>query len=142
MYALSWCLTNINIDLNSQYTLILLYIKPPPLVYSSLDITGYLFGSDIIAAIEKYGKELADSVMGRAQVICNDYPNIIQIEKKVGSGDAKDKICEILEKLGADMLVIGSHGYGSIKRALLGSVSDYCSKTAKCPVLIVKRPTT
>ncbi|KAJ0018505.1 hypothetical protein Pint_09513 [Pistacia integerrima] len=33
---------------------------------------------------------------------------------------------------------MGSHGYGFIKRALLGSVSDYCAKHVKCPVVIVK----
>jgi nucleotide-binding universal stress UspA family protein len=43
-----------------------------------------------------------------------------------------------VDKLGADVLVMGSHGYGLFKRALLGSVSDYCVRNANCPVLIVK----
>nr|ABA94830.1 hypothetical protein LOC_Os11g40660 [Oryza sativa Japonica Group] len=43
-----------------------------------------------------------------------------------------------VDKLGADVLVMGSHGYGLFKRALLGRVSDYCVRNASCPVLIVK----
>ena len=39
MYALSWCLKNV-ISGNSKDTLILLYAKPPRVVYSALDGTG------------------------------------------------------------------------------------------------------
>lgn len=31
-------------------------------------------------------------------------------------GDPRDVICETVENLRADMLVLGSHGYGVIKR--------------------------
>lgn len=34
----------------------------------------------------------------------------------MGCGDAKDVICGTVEKLEADTLVMGSHGYGFIKR--------------------------
>ncbi|KAJ0042160.1 hypothetical protein Pint_19346 [Pistacia integerrima] len=55
-----------------------------------------------------------------------------------GCGEAKDVICGIVDKLRADTLIMGSHSYGFIKRALLGSVSDYCAKHVKCLVVIVK----
>ncbi len=38
-----------------------------------------------------------------------------------------------------DLLVLGSRGYGPIRRALLGSVSAAVARTAPCPVLIVPR---
>ena len=41
MHALSWCLKNVLVSNNpSKDTLILLYVKPPRVVYSSLDGTG------------------------------------------------------------------------------------------------------
>lgn len=40
----------------------------------------------------------------------------IKVEKKVGSGDAKEVICAAVKKLEVDMLVIGSHDYGFLKR--------------------------
>lgn len=40
----------------------------------------------------------------------------MSVEKKVGTGDAKDVICGAVEKLGADILVMGSHDYGFFKR--------------------------
>jgi len=38
----------------------------------------------------------------------------------------------------ADLLVVGSRGYGSFAEALLGSVSQHCVHHARCPVLIMR----
>jgi nucleotide-binding universal stress UspA family protein len=40
----------------------------------------------------------------------------------------------------ADLLVVGSRGHGEFVGMLLGSVSEYCTTNAPCPVL-VHRPT-
>lgn len=138
VYALQWCLKNIVRD-NSKDTLLLLYAKPPRVVYTASDGTGYLFSSDIIATMDKYTKEVADCVIEKAKKICKDL-NDVKVETMVVHGDAREVICETAEKLGADLLVIGSHGYGLIKRAFLGSVSNHCAQNVKCPVLIVKTP--
>ncbi|KAG8376859.1 hypothetical protein BUALT_Bualt09G0107700 [Buddleja alternifolia] len=58
-----------------------------------------------------------------------------------GPGDAKDMICQAAEQLHVDLVVLGSRGLGAIKRALLGSVSNYCVHHVPCPVLVVKPPT-
>ncbi|EOX95243.1 hypothetical protein QUC31_004941 [Theobroma cacao] len=139
MYALSWCLGNL-FSQNTTNTLVLLYVKPPPPVYSSFDAAGYVFSSDVITALEKYGSDLVNSVMGRAETIYSKFSSNINVERIVGSGDAKDVICHTVEKIKADTLVMGSHGYGFLKRTLLGSVSDHCAKHVKCPVVIVKHP--
>lgn len=38
----------------------------------------------------------------------------------------------------ADLIVIGSHGRGGIRRALLGSVAEGVMRHAPCPVLVVR----
>ena len=40
----------------------------------------------------------------------------INIERRVGRGDAKEVIRNVVQKLKADMLVIGTHDYGFFKR--------------------------
>jgi nucleotide-binding universal stress UspA family protein len=41
----------------------------------------------------------------------------------------------------AGLLVVGSSGRGPVERALVGSVSRYCVEHARCPVVVVPRPT-
>ncbi len=43
------------------------------------------------------------------------------------------------EAEGADLLVIGSRGYGPVRRVLLGGVSATVMREARCPVLVVPR---
>ncbi|XP_014512708.1 universal stress protein PHOS32 [Vigna radiata var. radiata] len=137
MYALSWCITNLVSDTNK---LVLLYVKPPSAFYS-LDAAGYIFSNDVIDAMEKYSMHLVNSVMERAEATCRNLKATnVNMERVVGVGDAKDVICSVAKKLEADTLVMGSHGYGFFKRAILGSVSDHCAKHAECPVVIVKHP--
>uniref|UniRef100_A0A453AQ76 UspA domain-containing protein n=1 Tax=Aegilops tauschii subsp. strangulata TaxID=200361 RepID=A0A453AQ76_AEGTS len=59
---------------------------------------------------------------------------------EVIDGEPRFVLCNAVEKHHADLLVVGSHGYGAIKRAFLGSVSDYCAHHAHCSVMIVKQP--
>jgi nucleotide-binding universal stress UspA family protein len=43
---------------------------------------------------------------------------------------------------GAELLVVGSRGYGRIFGALLGSFSQYVAARAPCPVVVIKPATT
>lgn len=54
------------------------------------------------------------------------------------TGDARDVINQTARELGADMLVMGTHGRRGISRALLGSVTESVVRTAPCPVLTVR----
>lgn len=46
-------------------------------------------------------------------------------------------IIEESSRLDADLIVIGSHGHGSVYKTLVGSVSEGVIRKADCPVLIV-----
>ncbi|KAF6140047.1 hypothetical protein GIB67_001788 [Kingdonia uniflora] len=139
MYALSWALKNVVTSENSKDTIFLLYVKPPPVIFTTLNETGYIYSSDVVATMEKYRTDVAVCLMDKAKRICKGLKNDVKVETKVGNGDPRDVICEMVEKIGADVLVLGTHGYGLLKRTFLGSVSDYCAHKVKCPVLIVKR---
>lgn len=52
------------------------------------------------------------------------------------------EICATAEKLDPRFLVVGSHGWGAVRRALFGSVSTGVLHRAHCPVLVVRRKDT
>jgi len=62
----------------------------------------------------------------------------IDVSFLVWTGDPGDQIVAAAEAEGADMIVVGSHGRGTVGRLLLGSVSEHVVRNAGCPVLVVR----
>lgn len=57
-------------------------------------------------------------------------------------GHAAAAIVECAARLGADLIVMGSHGRTGLAHLLLGSVAEAVGRTATCPVLTVRTPQT
>jgi nucleotide-binding universal stress UspA family protein len=55
-------------------------------------------------------------------------------------GVAVDEICRIADERDAQLIVVGSHGWGAARRLLSGSVSTGLIHQASCPVLVVRTP--
>src|SRR5262249_16754023 len=49
-------------------------------------------------------------------------------------------ILEMLDKLGCDLIVMGTHGRSRLKHLLFGSVAEEVVRLARCPVMVVKAP--
>src|ERR687897_736997 len=56
---------------------------------------------------------------------------------RVGRPDAQ--IVEQAEAIRAGLIVVGSRGFGAIRRALIGDVSHSVVRHAHCPVMVVHR---
>ena len=54
-------------------------------------------------------------------------------------GPIVEEICRIAEENQAQLIVVGSHGWGAARRFLSGSVSTGLVHSAPCPVLVVRR---
>jgi len=55
-------------------------------------------------------------------------------------GDPAKSLLEEAERWNADLVVLGSHGYGPVKKMALGSVSQAVATHAHCSVEIVRCP--
>jgi nucleotide-binding universal stress UspA family protein len=62
----------------------------------------------------------------------------IEAESFVLEGDALERICESAADTQAALLVVGSHGFGPVRRLVFGSVSTALLHHAPCPVLVVR----
>jgi nucleotide-binding universal stress UspA family protein len=63
----------------------------------------------------------------------------VEFEIEVAKGDPAHTLIDILENFGCDMVVMGARGMGTLRSALLGSVSHEVLHAAMVPVLIVKQ---
>ena len=57
----------------------------------------------------------------------------------VAFGDAGHRIAEYAKEIGADVIVMPSHGRTGISRVLLGSVAERVLRLAHCSVLVLKK---
>lgn len=106
-------------------------VEPPaPLVAEPyMGVTGYF------AEAEQALRRQAEEAVGRASAKLRDG---LQVSTEVLTGSAKRGIVEEAESWGADLVVVGSHGYRSWERMLLGSVSQSVAAHAPCSVEIVR----
>jgi len=61
------------------------------------------------------------------------------VATRVEVGDAGPMIVWVAEQIGADVVVVGSHGRGALKRLVSGSVSEHVVHHSPCPVLVVRK---
>jgi nucleotide-binding universal stress UspA family protein len=74
---------------------------------------------------------LADTAAGLGQVGDGS------VEFRLIDGLAGESICQEAARIGADLIVMATHGRGAIGRLWLGSVADYVVRQATGPVLLV-----
>ena len=53
-------------------------------------------------------------------------------------GRPAEQIVDLGEELGIGMIIVGSRGLSTLRRALMGSVSDSVVRHAHCPVFVVR----
>ncbi|KQJ86400.1 universal stress protein PHOS34 [Brachypodium distachyon] len=136
-YALQWTLRHFFASPDpalQQYRLVVVTAKPTAASAVGLAGPG---AADVLPFVEADLKRSAMRVIDKAKELCAQVSHAVF---EVMEGDARNVLCEAVERHHAEMLVVGNHGYGAIKRAVLGSVSDYCSHHAHCTVMIVKKP--
>lgn len=63
--------------------------------------------------------------------------NGVPLEPVVLIGAPHVEVGDYLDEHGADLLVVGTHGHGPVRRFLLGSVAERLIRMARCPVLAV-----
>ena len=86
---------------------------------------------------QKVMEELGASITKHAAKISSELG-----AKKVGieieEGDTANRILKIADKVDADLIVLGTRGFGPIKALLLGSTSQKVTQVANCACLTVK----
>ncbi|MGR3742028.1 universal stress protein [Companilactobacillus sp. DQM5] len=92
------------------------------------------FDSEMVEQVTEKAKETIDSYEKTAK-----EEGIIDVDSAIEYGAPKTIIShEFPEKVGVDLIMIGATGLNAVERLLIGSVTEYVTRTAKCDVLVVR----
>ena len=122
------CVINLAHD-GLQVSVVLANVQQPSTLYELMVVTDPQALAEVSAAAGAHTLEAAEALLGAAQ---------IAVECEVASGDPAHTLIDILERFDCDMVVMGARGMGSLRSALLGSVSHEVLRAAGVPVMIVK----
>ena len=64
----------------------------------------------------------------------------LDVSAVVSDGKPFEVICQTAKPLGADLIVLTTHGYTGLKHVWLGSTTERVVRHAPCPVLVVRPP--
>jgi len=113
----------------------IVYVEPITYAYQ---LEGWeTYNPDLPTRLERAAEEEARTRLDeQVQRIREAGAEIAGTHARVGYPDAE--IVGLAGKLGAGLIVMGSRGLGSLRRALMGSVSTSVVHHAHCPVMVVR----
>ncbi len=97
---------------------------------------GYVDMTDLRAGQIEGGRALLDEAQAQAaaqKVKCKTW----MIDEPLALGDVSTAIELAAEQMGAELLVVGTHGRRGVRRLLMGSVAEGLVRQCRQPVLLV-----
>jgi nucleotide-binding universal stress UspA family protein len=109
-------------------------VEDTPVDYAALDpmAGGHGAGSLVLAATEQRA-EAGEVLLKRMAIDAG----VEHAERRVAFGYPAERLADLADDEGAELIVVGSRGRGAFKAAFLGSVSKTLIGVARSPILIV-----
>lgn len=112
--------------MNGDGTIHLVYVDEPGDVMAGDPLArGWNAPVDVVAWFRRMSSSLAGN-------------STLRVEPTVLSGDPVESLLEFSERIGADMIAAGSHGYSRFERLFLGSVSTALVRRSTFPILVAR----
>lgn len=127
-----------------------------PTDFSEVSETAVLYGKEFASAFDatlhlihvfqrpgprKVNCQVEQDAQNRlAAVLTDEERQDAHARLVVNGGDPVVQIVRYAEAEDIDLIVMGTHGFGPVAHALLGSVAAKVARKAPCPVLIVRHP--
>ncbi len=101
-------------------------------------------GVPVVPAEGKYDYQYAERVQQQltkrieTEFAAQHVPGAVHFFVHARFGKAATEILVLAKGVGADLIIVGSHGHTSLERALLGSVSEAVVRGAGCSVIVAR----
>jgi nucleotide-binding universal stress UspA family protein len=117
---------------DTRYAIVTVMHEPDPMLVSGAGFAGGVATPEEADALAKAESQSANEALAETEAALG----LTNAESQVLRGEPASAICTFAKDRSAAAVVIGSRGRGGLKRALLGSVSDYIVRHAPCPVIV------
>jgi nucleotide-binding universal stress UspA family protein len=120
------------IELAKELDRELLVVTVWEIPYTTVGLAPAPVAGDLAQLSEDDARKVATDAAARAEEAGVESRTVIV------RGITVQEICAAAEKFDPRFLVVGSHGWGVVRRTLFGSVSTGVLHHAKCPVVVIR----
>jgi nucleotide-binding universal stress UspA family protein len=122
-------------DLARRLDVPLLVVAVEHAVLPAYGYAGYGY-SNVVAELTEAERKRVETLL--ASVAETAEREGLHCSTVAADGTAVDEICKKASEYDAQLIVVGSHGWGAARRFFSGSVSTGLVHSAPCPVLVVR----
>ena len=107
-------------------------------VYAAPALTQYVGFHVPPSSIENFVGEIVAGAEKTMEEFVAEHFKDVKATGTVVNGYAAEEILNLVERTGADLIIMGTHGRKGIDRILFGSVAEKIVKSAAVPVMTVR----
>ncbi|MFN3597653.1 MAG: universal stress protein [Rubricoccaceae bacterium] len=96
--------------------------------------------SSVSMTVAAWAEETRAQALEQMRARAAQYPGVRVMTERPTYGATGDAILEAARRIGADLIVMGTHGRRGLRRLVLGSVAEDVVRHAEVPVLTVRQP--
>lgn len=113
-------------------------------VLHAFELPEIWFPDGVVVATSDVAARISNEAQaGLDRAVARGTSRGVQLTPVLKQGEARTTILEVVDTVGADLIVMGTHGRRGLAHFLLGSVTEATLRTAKVPVLTIHaRPQT
>ncbi len=124
-------------------------IRPAETHIHLLSVLTAGWGEQTVALMSSYppGLRVSTIALSRAQASLEEYLRRVasrmrghgaSVSHEVRQGNPAEEILDCIAEIGADLVVMNTHGLSGVSRWAYGSVTDRVLRNAPCPVLLIR----
>lgn len=135
-------------DLAAKYKaeLTILYVMEN-LNYTSEVQVSEMVGPEIWERLKRQKQEyLTQKIQERVETFCKEMASVHDSNQfsgqhiRIERGNPQEVILETSRQMGADLIVMGTHGYNILKDALIGGTARKVVRNSVVPVMVIRLP--
>jgi nucleotide-binding universal stress UspA family protein len=112
--------------------LIVAHVYEPPATLGHSGVADDFIEAELEDTIRKDVEKKLEPVLAKVRA------EGVRARGEILAGHAPKRLAELVEKSGAALLVLGTHGRTGLKKLVAGSIASKVVATAPCPVLTVR----